>query len=111
MSGAIAATADTRQEDKAVNMAQTVLAQLASGEAEIVNVAPSPYDPNQTDWTYEVQAEDLSGVPGLKRVTVIVRNATLPRPVTYRITQWMLAVTPSGTDEADDGYVAPEEMP
>ena len=107
MSGSIAATTDMRQEDKAVNMAKTVLAQIASGVSSPVTTAATEFDPVKPGWTYEIQADDLADAHALKRVTVIIRSTQAVPPVVYRVTQWMLdptaALSPASPDAAGSG--------
>jgi len=104
------ATMGIRARTRAVNLAQSVLAELASA-AEIVDVVPSEFVEETEDgetvviaegWTYEIQTEELTDLVGLLSVTVIVRNDDAYRPTVYRVTQWML-------DPAADAEEAIEE--
>jgi len=91
------AAMDIREAGKAANLAQSVLAELSAGGLELTNAEPTAFaageeeaDSPEKGWTYEIAVEDIPGTPGLKRVTIIVRNDNGLRPRTCRLTQWML---------------------
>lgn len=87
---ALRAVEDMHVESQAANLAQTVLADLATGQIELDDTLPTPYDEEDETWTYEIATEDLTDAEDLKRVTVIVRHTDPAHPVTCRLTQWML---------------------
>ncbi len=104
------AAMDIREAGKAANLAQSVLAELSAGGLELTDAEATAFaageeedqPPQQEEgWTYEIAVEDIPGTPGLKRVTVIVRNDNGPRPRTCRLTQWMLDPN-AGTAQAEE---------
>ena len=104
------ATADIGRAAKAANLARSVLAELSAGGLELVDTAPTPFaedaedEPIEEGWTYEIATEDITGTPGLKQVTIIVRHDDPVRPQACRLTQWM--VDPN-VDLAQFGEVLP----
>ncbi|MHC4716472.1 MAG: competence system putative prepilin ComGE [Planctomycetota bacterium] len=102
------ATREMRRQAEAANLAQTVLADLASGRMELADATETVYgldeaggevDPDDARWTYEIVTEDLTDASNLLRVTVIVRSADSTVGTTCRLTQWMLV--PPGAEPAD----------
>jgi len=99
---AIQAVERTRAQSKACDLALSVLAQLSAGMLEAVETPPSEFQ-DETDgeviepgWTYEILAEEFPDVPGLKRLTVVVRNEEVPGSPTQRLTQWLFDPAAAG---------------
>jgi type II secretion system protein I len=96
MRSSLRAVTDLRQAAKAADLAESVLAELSIGALELVETPPTAFEqdeqdrPSEEGWTYEIAAEDVSDVPGLKKVTVIVTDNAPYRPITRQLTQWML---------------------
>jgi len=110
MHSAQTATRRMRLEAQAANVAQTVLADLASGRMELAetpetvygeNEEDEPVDPAELGWTYQIVPEALPDAANLLRVTVIVRSSDPGVEATCRLTQWMPA--PAEDDLADEG--------
>lgn len=113
MRSSIDAVTDIRLSTKAANIARSVLAELSIGMLEMTETGPEPFvldeeaEPPEEGWTYEVAAEDMPDMPGLKIVTVTVTNADARRPHTCRLTQWMLDRNFGSTALESEGF---EEM-
>jgi len=110
MHSAQTATRRMRLDAQAANVAQTVLADLASGRMELVETPETvygepeedgPVDPAELGWTYEIVTEALLDASNLLRVTVIVRSTDPGAEAGCRLTQWMPA--PGADESADDG--------
>lgn len=95
----MAATARIRRQSQAMDLAQTVLAELATGQVEMVNTSPTQFIQETEEgerviaegWTYEIELEELTEMPDLKSVSVIVRDDRTGQPTVCRLTQWMFA--------------------
>lgn len=105
------ATMRIRDQARAVDLAQTVLAELATGQIDMVDTSASEFIRDTAEgesvnvaegWTYEILAEQLADLPALQRVTVIVRNEGL-RPTVCRYTQWMLDTAAEDEFEVAEG--------
>ena len=90
---AMGAIGDMHRQTQAANLAQSVLADLATGRIEVAQTPPTPYGEEDEDpdelWTYEILTEDLTDAEDLVRVTVIVQYADPVYPCSCRLTQWL----------------------
>ena len=111
MHSAQTATRRMRLAAQAANLAQTVLADLASGRMELAETPETLYgaheedeqvDPDELGWTYEIDTEELSDATNLLKVTVIVRSTDPGVETSSRLTQWMPA--PAEEAPADEGF-------
>ena len=102
---------DMRIAAEAANLAETVLADLASGRMDLADTPETVYGANEEDdragpgearWTYEIVTEELLDASNLLRVTVTVRPVDPSIRTTCRLTQWMLV--PPQEELADDAY-------
>ncbi|KPK80943.1 MAG: hypothetical protein AMJ81_11095 [Phycisphaerae bacterium SM23_33] len=100
---AIRAAEDMRLQTQAMNLAQSVLADLATGRIELADTPPTPYEEEDETWTYEIVTGAITDADNLKRVTVIVKSSDPARPGACRLTQWML--DPGA--QAEQGEFAP----
>ena len=96
LQGALSAADGLRRQAKAVNLAETVLSRLSTGELKLDAVAATAFDEAEPEWTYEIAVDPIQEDDALKRVTVTVRHADPRRPSACRLTQWMLDL--SGTE-------------
>ena len=101
--GAMRAAADMYVETQAANLAQTVLADLATGRIELTDTPATAYDAEDETWTYEIATEALDETETLQRVIVTVRHNDPAHAVTCRLTQWMLDLRA----EAEQGETGP----
>ena len=107
MRGSIQAVADIRQATKAASLAESVLAELSIGTLEAVDTPPTAFEqgheggPAEGAWSYEIAAEDVPDVPGLKKVTITVTDNAPYRPITRQMTQWMLAPNAEPTEPGE----------
>jgi hypothetical protein len=76
-------------EAQAADISATVLSEVQMGLRQIRNEPPTPYDEElYPGWTWELVVtgvEDLPDLPLLKRVELVVRNASVG--VVHRLTQ------------------------
>ena len=99
MTSCMAATARIRRQGQAMDLAQTVLAELATGQVEMANTSPTQFIQETEEgerviaegWTYEIELEELTDMADLKCVSVIVRDDQTHQPTVCRLTQWMFA--------------------
>jgi len=98
-----------RSKTQANNLAQTILAELATGQVELADTPPTDFSEETEEgdivnpaegWAYEITTEELIDLPALTRVTIIVRHEDASQ-ATGRITQWML--TPADEEEMAAG--------
>jgi len=89
MRSSMQATADMRLTARAADIAQSVLAELLAGSAELVDTPPTAFEDAPEGWTYEIVTEEITDTPGLKKVTIIVTEADSPDSHTHRLTQWI----------------------
>ena len=85
-----------RLQTQALNLAQSVLSDLAVGRIEMVDTPETAYDEDDPRWTYEILTEPLTDASNLKRVTVIVRCADAPELRPAELTQLMLSADQVG---------------
>ena len=102
---AIQALERTRARGKACDLAASVMAELSAGMLEAVQTPPSQFQDEdgtvmEPGWTYEILAEESPDVPGLKRLTVVVRNEQAPGSPTHRLTQWFFDPAAAAAREA-----------
>ena len=99
MRQSMAVAVDMRVQTEALNLAETALARLQTGEIEMATLAATAFDEDNPLWTYEVTVEPVDPeTPALQRVTVTVSNGTETLyPRTFTLTQWMYS--PAGEDE------------
>lgn len=101
----LAATARIRRQGQAMDLAQTVLAELVTGQVEMIGTSPSQFVKETEEgeevvaegWTYEIEIDELTDMPDLKSVTVIVRDDQTHQPTVCRLTQWIY-VPPEGEE-------------
>ena len=98
MRQSMAVAVDMRVQIEAMNLAETALARLQTGEIAMEPVAATAFDEDNPLWTYEVAVEPVDPeTPALQRVTVTVSNGTETlHPRTFTLTQWMYS--PAGED-------------
>ena len=93
MQTSIHATVDMKRSGQAANIAQSVMAELEAGSAELVDTPSTAFEEEEEQttegWTYEIATEEITDTPGLKKVTVIVTDADTIHPHTCRLTQWI----------------------
>lgn len=113
-----AAAANARDQAEGLNLVESVLAQLEIGQLEMIDTPPSQFtiDTEESEgvvlsegWTYEIFAEDLTDLPGLRVVTVIVRHDQ--SPTVCRLTQWMPYMQEEAPVEEYLGGEGPEDGP
>ena len=85
-----------RLETQALNLAQSVLGDIAVGRIEMVDTPETPYDEDDPRWTYEIITESLTDASNLKRVTVVVRCTDRPWLKPAELTQLMLVTDRAG---------------
>lgn len=104
----LAATARIRVQGRAMDLAQTVLAELATGQLEMIGTSPSEFVRETEDgeetfaegWTYEIEIDELTDMPDLKAVTVTVRDDQTHQPTVCRLTQWIFV--PPADEEGEE---------
>jgi len=91
MRQSMAVAVDMRVQAEAVNLAETALARLQTGEIAMETTPATAFDEDDPVWTYEVTVEPIDPeTPGLQYVSVTVSNgpeALYPR--TFTLTQWV----------------------
>ena len=99
MRQSLAVAVDMRVQAEAVNLAETALARVQTGEIAMETLAATAFDEDNPVWTYEVIVEPVDPeTPALQRVTVTVSNGTETlQPRTFTLTQWMYK--PAGAEE------------
>ena len=96
---AMGAAMDLRQQTKAADLAETVLAELNAGILKPASLPATAFDEAEPEWSYEIAVEPVEDDPALQRVTVIIRHADGLAERTYRLTQWMLD---TGAEQAEE---------
>ncbi len=91
MNSAVDSLERLRLNTHALNLATSVLAELQMGALPIEAAGPVEFDPPFSDWTWEIQSEDVPGEIGdtnlLTRVEVVIRHTQ--QPIVRRLTQVM----------------------
>ena len=90
MRASMQATVNMRFTARAADIAQSVLAELLAGSAELVDTPATAFEDAPEGWTYQIVTEEVVDTPGLKKVTVIVADADSPDSRTHQLTQWIL---------------------
>ena len=100
LSRTIDAAVELRIRQRGVNLAESLLAELNAGILELQAVPATPFDEDDPEWTYEVEAEAVEDEHLLKCVTVTVRNSDPHHRAFCRVTQWMLDPQATETEGA-----------
>jgi type II secretory pathway pseudopilin PulG len=79
-----------RQDAKAANLAESVMAEITSGVMPLSSAPRTSFDAPDDAWSYEITVEDITGLPGMKRVLVVTRDSDDFQPHSFRLMQWML---------------------